>query len=179
MKFLRESWNKHARNEVGRMKRGTNVQYCTHCRAVGAHPETKVCRACTQLARDILAQQMMSVMQLINFMKTSYAHTIHAPFFEEYVKLQLFNFHPIFALLAIFLESYFYMTVHRATWRDRVFPVVVHLFCTIVGAHFEYGYFIAVVLHSSWNSFILGSLVQSYCVFLLLAFWLYVDAGVS
>ena len=98
-------------------------------------------------------------------------------FFEEYVKLQLFSFHPIFALLAILLESYFYMRVHRATWRDRVFPILMHLFCTIVGAHFEHGYFIAVVIHSSWNSFILGSLVQSYCVFALLAFWLYVDTG--
>lgn len=177
MKFLRESWNKHARNEVGRMKRGTNVQYCTHCRAVGAHPETKVCQACTQLARNIFARQAMSVIQLINFMKTSYAHTIHAPFFEEYVKLQLFGFHPIFAFLAIFLESYFYMKVQRATWRDRIFPVLMHSFCTIIGANFEHGYFIAVVIHSSWNSFILGSLVQSYCVFAILTFWLYVDTG--
>lgn len=177
MKFLRDAWDKHARNEVGRMKRGTNVQYCTNCRTVGAHPETKLCRACTQIVRDLSARQMMSVIQLINFMKTSYAHAIHAPFFEEYVKLQLFGFHPIFALLAIFLESYFYMKVHRATWRDRVLPVLMHFFCTVIGAYFEHGYFIAVLIHSSWNSLILGSLVQSYCVFALLTFWLYVDTG--
>lgn len=179
MAFLRVSWTTHAKNEVGRMKRGTNVQYCANCRTIGVDPVSKLCAACRNRVRTVLedVRNTMSIFGILSQIRDTYTHTILVPFVEEYVKVQLFCTHPVLFIGAVVLESFFYVRIHHATWRDRLVPIIWHMVCTTIAVSLPRGYFLAVLLHSLWNSLILQCMAQSGLIMAALGVWLYVDAG--